>query len=347
MKRVVLIVLAMLCSVPAFADTGGSMGGGSWGGGGGNSSSGGGGYSSSGGGGYSSSGGGGGYSSSGGGGSMGGGEVAIIMIGLVIWGALELIQYAAKRPELHDPNNDHDDGNLELGGFAPANTVDVTVLRVAIDGRARKYAQSELARIGKIADTATPEGRATMLREVCLTLRRLRDAWVYAGAINEPMRAIQSQKQVFDRHVNDARARFKEETIRNEQGAHTATPASAYTPRTEEGAGLILVSVIIAARRELYTVTQIGSGEDLRQALDGAGTLDASVLVAVEIVWQPSEETDRMSSMELEARYPRPELIPILGALVGKVFCSYCGGPFPMELVSCPHCGAPALGRNA
>ena len=110
---------------------------------------------------------------------------------------------------------------------------------------------------------------------------------------------------------------------------------------------MILVSLIIAARRELYTVTQIGSGDDLRQALDGAGTLDASILVAVEIVWQPSEETDRMSSMELEALYPRPELIPLRGALVGKVFCSFCGGPFPMELVSCPHCGAPAPGRNA
>jgi hypothetical protein len=51
--------------------------------------------------------------------------------------------------------------------------------------------------------------------------------------------------------------------------------------------------------------------------------------------------------MELEAKYPRPDLIPIQGALVGKVFCSYCSGPFPGELVTCPHCGAPAPGREA
>jgi hypothetical protein len=50
--------------------------------------------------------------------------------------------------------------------------------------------------------------------------------------------------------------------------------------------------------------------------------------------------------MELEAKYPRPDLIPIQGALVGNTFCSYCGGPFPAELVSCPHCGAPAPGRE-
>jgi hypothetical protein len=89
-------------------------------------------------------------------------------------------------------------------------------------------------------------------------------------------------------------------------------------------------------------VTTIGTGENLRTALESAPHRSASDLVAIEIVWQPSEETDRLSSMELEAKYPKPELIPITGALVGKIFCDYCGGPFPAELVTCPHCGAPA-----
>src|SRR5205814_576176 len=57
--------------------------------------------------------------------------------------------------------------------------VDVSVLRVAVDGRARKFIQTELARIAKAADTATEEGRLSMLREVSLLLRRVRDAWVY------------------------------------------------------------------------------------------------------------------------------------------------------------------------
>jgi Protein of unknown function (DUF1517) len=76
------------------------------------------------------------------------------------------------------------------------------------------------------------------------------------------------------------------------------------------------------------------------------GALDENTL-AVEIVWQPAEDADRLSSIELEAKYPRSQLIPINGALVGKTFCTYCGGPYPAELVSCPHCGAPAAGRAA
>jgi uncharacterized membrane protein len=235
----------------------------------------------------------------------------------------------------------------DSSGNAPAgDSVDVSVLRIAIDGRARTFVQTELKKVAHATDTATAAGRADMLREVARLLRRLRDAWVYGGAVNEPMRNIQTTRPIFDRYVDDARSRFREETIRNEQGVKTSTAPSSYAPRTDEGAGLILVSVIIAARRELFTVNQIADGEELRQALDAASQLTLANLVAIEIVWQPSEDADRLSSMELEAKYPKPELLPIQGALVGKTFCGYCGGPFPAELVSCPHCGAPSPGRE-
>jgi uncharacterized membrane protein len=358
-----LIALVMLCFASSVvADTGGSMGGGSWGGGGG----GGGGYSGGGGGGYSGGGGGGwssssssgwssssssdwssssstdwssggsSYHSSGGGGCNNVSPAWVAFAGgifVLFWIATALI----------DRSNRNATYDFEPY-VAPAG-VDVSVLRVAIDGRARKFVQSELARIARTTNTATDEGRAAMLREVSMMLRKLRDAWVYGGAVNHPMRDIGDAKREFDRATDDARSRFREEVIRNADGKIDTRAASAYTPRGDEGAGLILVSLVIAARRELFTVREIGSGDDLRGALESASQLTPGNLVAIEIVWQPAEETDRLSSMELEAKYPHPELIPIRGALVGKVFCAYCSGPFPAELVSCPHCGAPAPGR--
>ncbi|HEX7700519.1 MAG TPA: DUF1517 domain-containing protein, partial [Kofleriaceae bacterium] len=231
--------------------------------------------------------------------------------------------------------------------LAQVMLVDVSVLRVALDGRARKFVQSELARIAKLADTATDAGRVTVLREVTLMLRRLRDAWIYAGAVNEAESDMATEKPIFDHHVDDARSRFMQETVGNVDGVQSAADASHYVPRSDQGAGVILVSIIIAAKQELYTIDQIGNGSDLSAALEAAGTLDENTLVAVEIVWQPAEDADRLSSIELEAKYPRPQLIPINGALVGKTFCTYCGGPYAAELVSCPHCGAPAAGRSA
>jgi uncharacterized membrane protein len=186
-----------------------------------------------------------------------------------------------------------------------------------------------------------------MLREVGLMLRRIRDAWVYGGAVNEPMRVLRDAKAVFDRHVDDARAKFRHETVANVQGHTTTSAPPTYTPRSEEGEGLILVSIVVAARSDLFNVAHIGDGEDLRKALEAASHRPASDLVAIEIIWQPSEDSDRMSSLELEAKYPHPQLIPIRGALVGKTFCAFCGGPFPAELVSCPHCGGAAVPRAA
>lgn len=290
--------------------------------------------SSSSGGSYSSSGGSYSYSSSGGGGGLpAGGFFFVLLVG----GGLAAIVLIARSSSGGGASYDS-----YASAYVPVDAVDVTVLRIALDGRARKFVQTELGKIAQVADTSTEEGRLAMLRDVTLMLRRVRDAWVYGGAVNEPMRDIDAAKTAFDHHVDDARARFSQETISNVQGQKLLAPAGDYTPRSDEGAGLILVSIIVAARTELFTVAHIGDGEDLRKALEAASHRPASDLVAIEIVWQPSEENDRLSSMELEAKYPHPELIPITGALVGKTFCTYCGGPFPAELVSCPHCGAPA-----
>lgn len=219
---------------------------------------------------------------------------------------------------------------------------DVSVLRLALDARVRKFVQAELARIAKVADTASAEGRAVMLREVALLLRRCRDAWVYGGAINLPMTTMEEAKRQFDRHVDDARGRFVHELVRNQQGVVT-TAAAAPGPGTEAGdLGLVVVTLVLAARTELFSVRHIGTGDGLRQALESASNHAAHDLIAIEIIWMPADEREQLSSLAVEAKYPTPDLVKISGAMVGKTVCTYCAGPYPAELVSCPHCGGKA-----
>lgn len=220
--------------------------------------------------------------------------------------------------------------------------VDVGAIRIAIDGRARKLVQTRLREIAATTNTRDPLGRVIMLQKVSTMLRQLRDAWVYGGFVNEKIGPIEREKPIFDKLVDDTRAKFVRETISNVNGVQLPADPGHYVPQPWQGEGLILVSIIIAAYKELYTIKKVGNGNDLRDALEATAYLDENSLVAVEIIWQPSDDADRLSSIMLEAKYPAPQLVPIAGALVGKMFCAYCSGPFPRELTSCPHCGAPA-----
>ena len=216
--------------------------------------------------------------------------------------------------------------------IAPAGDLaDVSVLRIAVDGRAARFVRAELVRIDKLADPTTPGGRLAKLREIGVMLRRVRDAWVYGGAVNEPMRSIPESMAVFRHHADDARTRLTRNVAPEVSGPDQS---------------LILISIVVVAKGELASVSSIGAGEELRRALEAAAYRAPDELLALDVIVAPSDPEQTLSSLRLSTLYPSPELFPIQGALVGKTFCTYCGGPFPAELVSCPHCGAPAPGRD-
>jgi hypothetical protein len=205
---------------------------------------------------------------------------------------------------------------IERASIEPAATgnIDVTVLRFGVDATPGKFVSSELERLTKQLDATTEDGRSKLLREIGLTLRRVRAGWIYGGAVNEPMRSLGEAKGVFAKHIDDARLR----------GESTA------------GTGIVVITVVVVARGELLTVDSIDA-EHLRRALEAAAYRDAADIIDIGVV------AARCASVqELEAQYPRPHLVPLTVVGIDKTFCTYCGGPLPADLVGCPHCGAPA-----
>lgn len=271
-----------------------------------------------------------------------GADLIIAIIGIAISVVAAMIKQSSRSLPSYTPDYAMPDTTMSYG-----NVADVTVLQVALDARARPFVQSELARIAQTIDTGTPAGRATMLREVALILRRLRGSWLYGGAVNEAMTSLAEAQQLFQRHVDDARARFKTEMFENVQGVITRADAPELHATSDDGPGLVLVTVVVAARHELFTIQHVADGEDLRRAFESLSSMIAGELVAVEIVWTPASPDERLSSIALETAYPKPALIPIAGALVGKVFCEFCGAPYPAEAIACPNCGGRAHGIAA
>ena len=76
----------------------------------------------------------------------------------------------------------------------------------------------------------------------------------------------------------------------------------------------------------------------IRQSLQDRAAILPQQLVALEVVWSPADDNDRMSSYELEQRYPELQRV---SDGVGRVACAYCRAPFPRELGRCPSCGGP------
>jgi hypothetical protein len=85
----------------------------------------------------------------------------------------------------------------------------------------------------------------------------------------------------------------------------------------------------------------VNDAGQIRAALADRGALQGQQMVALEVIWSPAAENDRMSTAELESVYTELKLIDP-NSIAGRIFCAYCSGPFPAELLNCPHCGAPA-----
>jgi uncharacterized membrane protein len=222
--------------------------------------------------------------------------------------------------------------------FSGPVPIGVSVVQIAIDARARRFVQAALAEIVAASNTGSREGLAKLLTGASRALVGTRIAWIYAGTRRfDPTRADLA-RATHARAAHDVRARFDNELLRKVDGTTTTAAAPALTPREHEGEGVVVVSLVVASYRTLHAADPTRPDE-IERLLEQLATLPARELVALEVIWSPSAEDDRMSTDELEARYPE---LTRLGARVGRIFCSSCGGPYAAELPRCPHCGAPA-----
>ncbi|MEZ4410799.1 MAG: DUF1517 domain-containing protein [Polyangiales bacterium] len=205
---------------------------------------------------------------------------------------------------------------------------------VAIDHSARAAVQSSLAALAARVDAASPAGLHAAAEATRDALTQARGAIRYGVATARSLSEAAGQA-AFAAQADELRGRYTVETVGR---ARNAGPKLA--PRPEEGGGLVVVSVLVAARGALPVAP---SGHDLASLM---GALHAMVppradrLLALEVIWSPSEDADRMSSAELEFLYP--ELRRVDDAMAfGRVVCGHCRAVYAAELGRCPACGAP------
>jgi uncharacterized membrane protein len=351
MRWAIVLWLALVLASPALAqETGGSFGGGDFGGGGSESSGGGSDYGgSSGSSDWGSSPSGSSwdnspsspdYGSSGGGGGCGGGEILGALCCLALFGGVFLVLMVMRGKKGGGGPMQASASGGPLAGYNGPNAMHVSQLSLGIDWRARRDLQATLARLAQSGDTKSKQGLATLLRETVLALRRAELSWLYYAEAGGGPYAPQTAEGDFRQKATNARSKFKQELVRGADGQVSTAADPNVQAKSNEGEGTVVVHLIVAARRPLNNAPQPDANQ-IRMALDNRAALTADQLAALEVVWSPAAETDRLSSAELEVLYPELELIDP-NSIAGRIFCTYCRGPFAMELMTCPHCGAPA-----
>jgi uncharacterized membrane protein len=181
--------------------------------------------------------------------------------------------------------------------------IDVCVLMLGVDAEGRTRVESAMKRIAEKGDSSRPDGLVKMLREAIGVLRAERASWTHAAAENFSPMAPQDAEPKFAAAAHRARSRFAHELVRNYAGETRTKKAPENLP-PPSAESIVVVTLVVAARRELGDVNDVRDVGALERALDELAAIDAGDFAAMEVIWSPADERDRPSVADVEARYP-------------------------------------------
>jgi uncharacterized membrane protein len=168
-------------------------------------------------------------------------------------------------------------------------------LSVGFGPSARPALQRDLDAMAAAADLATDEGRLAALHRVAERL--LSDASAASHVLLVDVeKSLDDAPPFFDAMADELRSRYPIETRRNEVSTPAVVEGDPSVP------GHLVVSVVLGAVGSLPPC-RADDRAGLLSSLTALRSLDA-VVVALEVIWSPSVDADRMSLDAMITRYP-------------------------------------------
>lgn len=212
---------------------------------------------------------------------------------------------------------------------------EVRRVSIGFDWSVRRELQAALDRMASTMSLDGSEGRREGARAIAAQLQQALAGARFACFQSYRVRMNECEAR-FQTIASSLRSRFKRETAG--ERSHGAAPE--VQARADEGQGMVVASIVVATDRWLEPLPATMDRAAIATALAQLGRIDAPKVFALEVVWSPSLEDDRLSSLELESFYPELQALDDVPRL-GRVACEYCRAPYPAELARCPGCGAP------
>jgi uncharacterized membrane protein len=206
-------------------------------------------------------------------------------------------------------------GDSLTGGDVYNPQVSIAQIQVGLLADARSV-QSKLDQLAETVNAETSTGRMHLLQETSLELLRHPEYWTY-GKTSTQQAKLDRAEAVFNQLSLNERGKFTTETLSkvnnqlrqaNANATLNSTGELATVEQEQERAEYIIVTLLVAATRSIE-LPKINGSDDLRQALQMLGSLDASSLVAIEAIWTPQANGDALTTDDIHAHYPDLKLV--------------------------------------
>jgi uncharacterized membrane protein len=169
-------------------------------------------------------------------------------------------------------------------------------------GRSGRGIQQRLEEFASTGDTSSEAGLAELLRQTGLELLREKDSIRYGLVEPSGPFSLTNGETKLNGAAMAERSRYQVERVRGNAGQVRRSDAASAVG--SEALEYIVVTVLVATRQPLGGLQKL----DGRQGLDGVlaelGSVAASNLLGLEVVWTPADPEDSLTATDLMTTYP-------------------------------------------
>ena len=240
-----------------------------------------------------------GYGGWGYGGGMGmmGSLVLVGIVGLGVVMVVRSIRRASRRGALtYSSNNDEYDDASESVDRSYVYKVQFGL------GRSARGLQKRLEEFASTGDTSSEVGLAELLRQTALEIMREKDSVRYGLVDASGPFSLTNGEAKMNSAAMAERSRFAVERVRGNEGQVRRSDAAAAVG--SEALEFLVVTVLVATRQALGGLQKLEDRQGLDAVLSELGSVPASALLGLEVVWTPADPEDSLTETDLMTTYP-------------------------------------------